>query len=94
MTELLAMFKKSIGDLSEDVELDDYYITFLTMAQAQIKAEDVSETVLVTDLGKFAVVLCAKLLMNDESTADNSTLILLRNLLTAATKGERHNVDG
>lgn len=89
MTELLAMFKKSIGDLSESVELDNYYATFLTMAQAQLKAEDISETVLETKLGHFAIVLFAKLLMNDESTADNSTLILLRNLLTAQTKGER-----
>lgn len=90
MSELLAMFKKSIGDLSDSTELDDYYSNFLTMAQSQLKAEDISDTVLATDLGNFATVLCAKLLMNDESVADNSTLILLRNLLTAQTKGERH----
>lgn len=90
MTELLAMFKKSIGDLSEDIELNDYYSNFLIMAQAQLKAEDISDEVLATDLGNFATVLYAKLLMNDESVADNSTLILLRNLLTAQTKGERH----
>jgi hypothetical protein len=90
MSELLAMFKKSIGDLSDSTELDDYYSNFLIMAQAQLKAEDISDTVLATDLGNFATVLCAKLLMNDESVADNSTLILLRNLLTAQTKGERH----
>lgn len=90
MSELLAMFKKSIGDLSEDIELNDYYSNFLIMAQAQLKAEDISDEVLATDLGNFATVLCAKLLMNDESVADNSTLILLRNLLTAQTKGERH----
>ena len=89
MTELLAMFKKSIGDLSDDNSLNDYYENFLIMAQSQLKAEDISETVLATDLGSFATVLFAKLLMNDESTADNSTLILLRNLLTAQTKGER-----
>ncbi len=90
MTELLAMFKKSIGDLSDDNSLNDYYENFLIMAQSQLKAEDISDEVLATDLGSFAIVLCAKLLMNDESVADNSTLILLRNLLTAQTKGERH----
>ena len=90
MIELLAMFKKSIGDLSDDNSLDDYYENFLIMAQAQLKAEDISDEVLETDLGSFATVLYAKLLMNDESVADNSTLILLRNLLTAQTKGERH----
>lgn len=90
MTELLAMFKKSIGDLSDDNSLNDYYENFLIVAQAQLKAEDISDEVLETDLGNFAIVLYAKLLMNDESVADNSTLILLRNLLTAQTKGERH----
>lgn len=90
MEELLAMFKKSIGDLGDDTELNDYYQTFLIMAKAQLEAEDISENVLQTDLGKFAIVLAAKLLMNDEEIANNSTLILLRNLLTAKTKGERH----
>lgn len=90
MEELLAMFKKSIGDLSSDSGLNDYYGNFIIMAQAQLSAEDISEVALATDLGRFAIVLCAKLLMNNEDTANNSTLMLLRNLLTAQTKGERH----
>lgn len=90
MTELLAMFKKSIGDLTPGTELDDYYKNFLYMAKAQLEAEDISEMVLASDLGQFATVLCAQLLMSDKSTADNSTLILLRNMLTARTKGERY----
>ena len=89
MGELLAMFKQSIGDFSESIEMDGYYTNFLTMAKAQLEAEDISATALGTDLGRFATVLSAQLLMNDKSTADNSTLILLRNLLTAQTKGER-----
>lgn len=91
MTELLAMFKKSIGDLSADTGLDAYYTGFLQMAKAQLEAEDISEMILASDLGQFATVLCAELVMNDKSTADNSTLILLRNILTAQTKGERHD---
>ena len=90
MSELLAMFKRSIGDLGAGTELDEYYTGFLTVAKAQLEAEDISETVMATDLGKFAVVLCAELIMDKKSTADNSTLILLRNLLTAQTKGERY----
>ena len=89
MAELLAMFKKSIGDLSQDTSLDSYYTNYLTMAEAQLQAEDISQSVLNTELGRFATVLSAQLLMNDKSIADNSTLILLRNLLTAQTKGER-----
>jgi len=42
-------------------------------------------------LGQFATVLCARLLMDGQSTADNSTLGLLRTLLSAQTKGERHD---
>lgn len=90
MTELLAMFKKSIGDLSPGTELDGYYTNFLSMAKAQFEAEDISEMALASELGQFAMVLCAQLIMNDKSTADNSTLILLRSMLTARTKGERH----
>ena len=91
MTELLAMFKKSIGDLSADTSLDEYYTGFLNMATAQLSAEDISESVLATELGQFATVLCARLLMDGQSTADNSTLGLLRTLLSAQTKGERHD---
>jgi hypothetical protein len=93
MSELLAMFKKSIGDMSDDVSLDDYYTNFLAMAQAQLQAEDISSSILESELGRFAVVLTAQLLMGEKSIADNPTLILLRNLLTAATKAERYTDD-
>jgi hypothetical protein len=89
-SELLAMFKKSIGDLSAGTELDDFYGTFLTMANTQLAAEDISETVLSSELGKFAIVFCAELLMYKKSIADNGTMILLKNLLSAKTKAERY----
>jgi len=88
--ELLAMFKKTIGDLS-GTDLDDYYNNFLTIATAQLSAEDISEEAIATDLGKAAVVLSAKLLMDGKDIADNPTLTLLKNLLTARTKGERYD---
>lgn len=93
MSELLAMFKKSIGDLSVSIDMDAYYNNFLTMAKAQLEAEDISSTILETEIGHFAIVLSAQLLMNDKSIADNPTLFLLRNLLAAKTKAERYSND-
>jgi hypothetical protein len=90
MNELLAMFKKSIGDLSNDTSLDGYYENFLIMAKAQLLAEDISPSVLDSELGRFATVLSAQAIMNKQSIADNPTLSLLRNLLAAQTKGERY----
>jgi hypothetical protein len=92
--ELLTKFKKSIGDLSGDTALDDYYTNCLTQAQAMLTSEDISATVLETDVGEFATILCAELIMTQKNLADNSTLTLLRNILTAKTKAERCNDDG
>lgn len=89
MSELLAMFKKTIGDLSTSTELDDYYNNFITIAKASLLAEDISEDVLETEVGMAAIVLYAEKLMDKEGIADNPTLNLLKNLLSAQTKGER-----
>lgn len=87
--ELLTMFKRTIGDLSDSTELNEYYTNFLVMAKSQLAAEDISDSQLSCELGQFATVLTAQLIMDNKSVADNSTLILLRNLLAARTKGER-----
>lgn len=89
MSELLAMFKKTIGDLSTSTELDDYYNNFLSIAKASLLAEDISEDVLDTEVGMAAIVLYAEKLMDKEGVADNPTLNLLKNLLSAQTKGGR-----
>jgi len=89
MSELLAMFKKTIGDLSTSTELDDYYNNFITIAKASLLAEDISEDVLDTEVGMAAIVLYAEKLMDKEGIADNPTLNLLKNLLSAQTKGGR-----
>lgn len=89
MSELLAMFKKTIGDLSTSTELDDYYNNFLAIAKASLLAEDISEDVLETEVGMAAIVLYAEKLMDKEGIADNPTLNLLKNLLSAQTKGGR-----
>ena len=87
--ELLTMFKRTIGDLSDSAELNEYYTNFLVMAKSQLAAEDISDSQLSCELGQFAIVLTAQLIMDNKSVADNPTLILLRNLLAARTKGER-----
>lgn len=89
MSELLAMFKKTIGDLSTSTELDDYYNNFITIAKASLLAEDISEDVLDTEVGMAAIVLYAEKLMDKEGIADSPTLNLLKGLLSAQTKGER-----
>lgn len=91
MSELLAMFKKTIGDLSTSTELDDYYNNFITIAKASLLAEDISEDVLETEVGMAAIVLYAEKLMDKEGIADNPTLNLLKNLLSAQTKGGRYD---
>lgn len=89
MSELLAMFKKTIGDLSTSTELDDYYNNFITIAKASLLAEDISEDVLDTEVGMAVIVLYAEKLMGKEGIADSPTLNLLKNLLSAQTKGGR-----
>lgn len=89
MSELLAMFKKTIGDLSISTDLDDYYNNFITIAKSSLLAEDISEDVLDTEVGMAATVLYAEKLMDKEGIADSPTLNLLKNLLSAQTKGGR-----
>ena len=90
---LLAKFKLAIGDLTPGTALDDYYTEKLTSAYAALTASDISETVLATDLGMSAIVLWAKVLMEGGDVAENKTLQLLRNTLSAQTKGERFEQD-
>ena len=86
--ELLAIFKKSIGDLNGDA-LDDYYTEQLETAIAEFSAEDISDTQLQSELGKKAIVFYAKTLMNGGDIATNPTINLHKIKLSLATKGER-----
>lgn len=88
--ELLAMFKLTIGDFTPDDSLDAYYNNFLTMAKNQMLSNDISEDVINSELGQETVVLWAEALMNKKDIADEPTLVLLRNTLSAQTKGERY----
>lgn len=93
MDELLAMFKKSIGRLDGGTELDSYYQSYIDTAAADLSTDDISEAALNTELGRALIVLYAIKLMNDEDVASNATINLMRNKLTAITRGDRH-VDG
>lgn len=90
MEELLAMFKRSIGRLDGGTELDGYYNELLATAKADLSTDDISESVLATDIGKYAVIIYAKLLMDDGDIANNATLNVLRGKLTSITRGERY----
>ncbi len=88
---LLAKLKLAIGDLTPGKELDDYYTVKLDTAQAIIAANDISDSILATELGMSAIVLQAQVLMgNVDADEGNRTIILMRNTLSAQTKGERY----
>lgn len=93
MDDLLAMFKKSIGRLDDGTELDSYYTQYIDTAVADLSTDDISEAALNTELGRALIVLYAIKLMNDEDVASNATINLMRNKLTAITRGDRY-VDG
>jgi hypothetical protein len=91
MDELLKMLKLSLGDLDiNNTELDDYYRNKLLQAQVDLEQDDISESVLATDLGQVAICVYAQLLVQDKDIATNSTLTLLKNTLATKTKGERY----
>ena len=88
---LLAKFKLAIGDLTPGAELDAYYTEKLDTAQAIIAANDISDSILATELGMSAIVLQAQVLMGNVDADEGSrTIILMRNTLSAQTKGERY----
>lgn len=88
---LLAKLKLAIGDLTPGTQLDAYYTEKLDTAQALIAANDISDSVLATELGMSAIVLQAQVLMGNVDADDgNRTIMLMRNTLSAQTKGERY----
>ena len=92
---LIEKFKLTIGDLtSQTDDLNKYYENFLSMAAAELRANDISETILASELGGCAVVLYAKAKMEGVDTATDKTCIFLRNTLSIQTKGERRGSDG
>ena len=87
----LAKFKLSIGDLTPgDSGLDSYYEEQLTQAAAILRSNDISETVLSSELGKATIVMYAKTIMDGKDVATDNTCVLLRNTLSVQTKGERY----
>ncbi len=92
---LIEKFKLTIDDLTPQTDdLNKYYENFLSMAAAELRANDISETILASELGGCAVVLYAKARMEGVDTATDKTCIFLRNTLSIQTKGERRGSDG
>lgn len=92
---LLEKFKLTIGDLTPGAkDLNEYYKNFLAMAAAELRANDISETVLAGELGQCAIVIYAKAKMEGAETAADKNCILLRNTLSMQTKGERSQNEG
>lgn len=90
--ELLNMLKNTIGDLSTSNDLDGYYQQMIDQAIADLATDDISNSILATEIGKVTIVLYAKLLINNEDISTNSTLNNLRNKLSSKTKAERNTL--
>ena len=90
LKEVRELLKKSLGDLNEDANMNSFYDTKITMAYSDLQGEDISETMLTSQLGKTTLVVYATLLIEDKDTATNPSLINLRNKLSDMTKGERY----
>ena len=91
MSDVMTMFKLTIGDLTKGTEQDAYYQTFIDQAKAYLLSEDIDEDVLLTDLGAVALVAYAEAFMQKRDIASDPTLLLLKNQLSARTKGHRYD---
>ena len=92
MSNVMNMFKSTIGDLTPGTEQNEYYQNFINQAKSYLLAEDIDENILLdTELGMFALVAHAEALMQKRDIAGDSTLLLLRNKLSAQTKGKRYD---
>lgn len=92
-SELLAKYKKSIGDCNTDEPLqDEYYTEFLNQAISDLITDDISETQLNSELGQSCIVLYAEALMNKTDIATNPTISLQRNKLSLLSKGDRVDI--
>ena len=92
--QLLAKFKKSIGDMDTEINPeDDYYKQFILMAYADLASDDISKVQLESELGQSLIVLYAEQRMNGVDIASDKTIELLRNKLSLMTKGEAYEKD-
>lgn len=89
--KLLESLKKSLGVLIDDNSSDAFYEKKLEIAQYDLESEDVSKTVLDTDIGRATQILYAQALIEKKDIATHSTIIFLKNKLSAMTKGERYS---
>lgn len=92
--QLLARFKRSIGDMDNgNKPEDEYYKPFIEMAYADLASDDISKVQLESELGQSLIVLYAEQRMNGVDIASDKTIELLRNKLSLMTKGEAYEKD-
>lgn len=90
MEDLVKMLKKSIGVMDDCAAQDDFYELQLTIAKADLMSDDITESVIATDMGKTTLVIYAQKLIEGVDIATNSTILFLRNKLSNLTKGVRY----
>lgn len=91
MDDLIAMLKLSVGDLSKSTDLDEYYLDKINRAKYDLLSDDISDTVIDSEIGKITIVAYAAAVINNQDIATNQTITLLRNKLADMTKGERYS---
>lgn len=87
--EILRQLKNSIGYIGDDNDL--FYNQKIDFAIADLSSDDISITVLTSELGLMCIVLYAEALLEEtDKVVTSGTLSLLREKLSLATKAERY----
>ena len=87
--KVLERLKYRYGDLNKNSELDGtFYDEAIFEAVADMKTEDICKEALESDYGQTAITFAASLIINQMDLATNPTLNLMKNKLSAMTKGE------
>ncbi len=90
-TELLKKLKNSLGDFTTEDATEQYYGAALDQAYFDLTTDDIDEAVIVTDMGKTAMVLYARLVIEEKDPNEVTSMVMFRNKLSAMTKGARYS---
>lgn len=88
---LLKPLKKSMGVLVDDTSNDAFYEANLEIALSDLLSDDITKDVLDTPIGQNTQILYAQALIEKKDIATHPTINLLKNKLSAMTKGERYS---
>ncbi|MGN1200861.1 MAG: hypothetical protein ACI4R8_01165 [Candidatus Caccovivens sp.] len=87
---LIKPLKKSLGILVDDTSNDAFYEANLEIALSDLMSDDIGKDVLETPIGRNTLILYAQALIEKKDIATHPTINLLKNKLSAMTKGERY----